>query len=189
MASVPSANDLLAAFLADSEESVIGFHLDGNIFLWNRASEVLYGHAASEICGKSIEHIFPPCELPILKESLCRPEQLGSYTDVPSTRLNKAGLLLHLRVSRSVVRSPQGGKVCVLERARAFLPDLPGASADVHLQFLVEKMPFFSWTTDQRLRIASHWGNQLRRVNRPAINPVGNPFSSIFAAGQSMRLR
>ena len=173
MSSAPSANELLAAFLADSEEAVIGFRLDGTVFLWNHAAETLYGYPSKEILGKSIDCIFQLYELPLLKESLRSPEQLASFTDLPSERLSKAGFLFHLRVSRSLVRSPEGLIVGVLERARAFLPGLAGASADIHLQFLVEKMPFFFWTTDRQLRIASHWGNQVRRANRPPINPVG----------------
>lgn len=173
MCSRPSASDLLAVFLSDSEEAVIGFRLDGTVFLWNPAAEALYGHAEAEILGRSIDCIFPLYELPLLKESLRDPAQLTPFTDLPSERLSKAGFLFRLRVSRSLVRSSEGEIVAVLERARAFLPGLAGASANVHLQFLVEKLPFFFWTTDRQLRIASHWGNQVRRGNRPPINPVG----------------
>lgn len=173
MSSATSVNELLAAFLADPEEAVIGFHLDGSVFLWNHAAETLYGHASQEIIGKSIDCIFPLYDLPPLKESLRNPEQLTSFTDLASERLSKAGFLFHLRISRSLVCSSEGQVLGVLERARAFLPGVAGATADVHLQFLVEKMPFFFWTTDRQLRIASHWGNLVRRPNRAPINPVG----------------
>ena len=39
----PDANPLLEAFLSDPEQAVIGFGLDGAIFLWNQTAELLYG--------------------------------------------------------------------------------------------------------------------------------------------------
>jgi diguanylate cyclase (GGDEF)-like protein/PAS domain S-box-containing protein len=185
MYSPPSANDLLAVFLSAAEEAVVGFHLDGTVFLWNSAAETLYGHAAGEIVGRPVDCIFPIYELPALKESLRNPEQLSSFRNLPSERLSKAGFLFHLRVSRSPVCSPEGQIVGILERARAFVPGLTGASADIHLQFLVEKLPFFFWTTDRQLRIASHWGNQVRRGNRAPINPVGQSVQQYLRSSEA----
>lgn len=185
MSPSPSASDLLAAFLADSEEAVIGFHLDGRVFLWNHAAEVLFGHSSVDMVRKSVDCILPPYEVPLLKESLGHPDQLTSFTDLPSQRLSKAGFLFPLRITRSLVRSPEGQVVGVLERGRAFLPGLAGASADVHLQFLVEKMPYFFWTTDRHLRITSHWGHQVPHPNRPAINPVGQSVQQYLRSNEA----
>jgi diguanylate cyclase (GGDEF)-like protein/PAS domain S-box-containing protein len=173
MRSVPSASELLDSFLSHPGEAVIGFRLDGSIFLWNGFAEALYGYAADEMLGQAVDSIFPLYELPALKECLHNPSLLKPASDLPAERLSKSGFLLSLRVSRSLVRDLQGEPLGVLERARVFSSGIASAPADVHLQFLVEKMPFFFWTTDRNLRIASHWGANSRRGHRYPINPVG----------------
>jgi len=185
MPSLVSANDLLTAFLSDPKEAVIGFCLEGTVFLWNRGAESLYGYPCEEMLGRSLDSILPLNELPKLKESLRHPEQLTSFTNLPCERVSKTGFQFHLRVSRSLVRSPEGEILGVLERARAFLPDFAGASADVHLRFLVQKMPFFFWTTDRQLRIASHWGNQVRCPKGPSIDPVGQPVQEYLRCSET----
>lgn len=66
----PSANQLLDSFLIDPEEAVVGFRLDGSVFLWNCFAETLYGYAAGEITGRPVDCLFPAREFPAVKESL-----------------------------------------------------------------------------------------------------------------------
>jgi len=60
----PSADLLLETILSNPGEAVVGFGLDGAIFLWNRGAETLYGFSRQEIFGKSVTCLLPLYELP-----------------------------------------------------------------------------------------------------------------------------
>jgi len=47
----PNAEFLLKSFLSNTDEAVVGFDLDGAIFLWNQAAAELYGFSQPEIIG------------------------------------------------------------------------------------------------------------------------------------------
>jgi diguanylate cyclase (GGDEF)-like protein len=47
------------------------------------------------------------------------------------------------------------------------------ASAEAHLQFLVEKLPLYFWTTDRRLHVTSYWGSTARPAADFPANSVG----------------
>src|SRR5580700_11216684 len=75
----PDANLLLEAFLSDPGIAVIGFGLDGAIFLWNQAAEALYGFSQAEILGKPVKCLLPPYKLPAHGDLLQHP----AYTESP----------------------------------------------------------------------------------------------------------
>ena len=47
------------------------------------------------------------------------------------------------------------------------------ASAEAHLQFVVEKLPLYFWTTDRRLHVTSYWGSTARPARDFPANSVG----------------
>ena len=81
MSSAPSANELLAAFLADSEEAVIGFHLDASVFLWNHAAEALYGYGstASDLLEAAEKRLYQDKKITPFARITTRPATQPSY--------------------------------------------------------------------------------------------------------------
>src|SRR5258708_32862569 len=69
----PDANPLLEAFLSDPEQAVIGFGLDGAIFLWNQTAEVLFGFTQTEVLGKSVSFLLALFVFPAHEEFLLHP--------------------------------------------------------------------------------------------------------------------
>jgi len=51
---------LLAAIIGATEQAVISVDRDGRVTSWNPGAEVLYGHAADDVLGRSIELVHPP---------------------------------------------------------------------------------------------------------------------------------
>ncbi len=169
----PDANPLLEAFLSDPEQAVIGFGLDGAIFLWNQTAELLYGFTQAEVLGKSVVCLLPLYELPAHEELLHNPSSTEVRVDAVAERLNSSGLLISVRIRRLPIRGAQGEIVGILERAQALAPGNTGSVAEAHLGLLVEQIPLFFWTTDSRLHITSHWGRTASLARSFPRYPVG----------------
>lgn len=170
----PAPNPLLDAFLSNAHEAVVGFDVDGVIFLWNQAAEMLYGFSQAEIIGKPVTRLLPLYELPAHDELLRNPASAESRAETVAERLNRSGLRISVRIQRSpVLRGAQGEVVGILERARALAPGNTCSVAEAHLCLLVEQIPLFFWTTDLRLRVTSHWGRTASLARSFRRYPVG----------------
>ena len=169
----PDANSLLEAFLSDPGKAVIGFRLDGVIFLWNQAAEALYGFSKEEVIGKSVSCLLPQFELPAHQDLLQNPSCTESLSDAVAERLNRNGLRISVRIQRSPVRGTQGEIIGILERAHVLAPGGSCSVAEAHLRLLVEQIPLFFWTTDLLLRVTSHWGRTASLPRSFPRYPVG----------------
>ncbi len=79
----------LAAIVAYSDSAIISKALDGTITSWNPAAEALYGYAANEIVGHTVEVLLPPGhqnDVPELVERLRRGERIPPYDTQRRTR-------------------------------------------------------------------------------------------------------
>lgn len=173
MDATPSSDELLQGFLADPEEAVVGFRLDGSIFLWNHAAEALHGYATAEILGKSVTYLLTPHESAGFTALLSGQVHSSTPARLCLERVNKSGRRISLNLSRSLIQSAEGEPLGFLERARESSMELTQAAAETHLQFLVEKLPLYFWTTDRRLQVTSHWGSTARPASDFPANSVG----------------
>jgi diguanylate cyclase (GGDEF)-like protein/PAS domain S-box-containing protein len=169
----PDTNFLLKAFLSNPAEAVVGFGLDGAIFLWNQAAEALYGFAEAEIVGKQVACLLPLYELPAYEVLLQNPACAESLSDAVAERLSRCGQRVSVRLQRSMIRDAQGEIMGILERAQGLAPGGSCSIAEAHLRLLVEQIPLFFWTTDSRLRVTSHWGRTASLARSFPRYPVG----------------
>ena len=187
MDATPSAYELLNAFLSAPEEAVVGYRWDGNVFLWNGGAEKLYGYAANEVIGKSVKCLLPLYELQEFEEFLAEPRRFISNGEIRQERVNKDGDPLTISVTRSLLFT-QGQPVTILERARDSASELARAAAEAHLQFLVEKLPVYFWTTDRRLRINSQWGSKAGREGAFPSDSLGQSIQQFFRTEEASEL-
>src|SRR5271157_2204295 len=176
--SLPSES-LLEHLLAGSDEALVGFRLDGTIVLWNPAAQDLYGFAEAEVLGKSVTQLLPLYELPALEELLQSPLRIDSSEAEATERLHKEGMRVPVHLQRSLIRTASGEILGVLERTRALSSAAAGNPSQAHFRLMVQQMPVVFWTTDQRLRITSHWGPTLglhRRIQTKAIGQTIHEF-------------
>jgi diguanylate cyclase (GGDEF)-like protein/PAS domain S-box-containing protein len=166
-------NPLLDAFLSNAHEAVVGFDVDGAIFLWNQAAETLYGFTQAEIIGKPFTCLLLLYELTALDELLRNPASAKLRAEAVAERLNRSGLRISVRIQRSPIRGAQGEIIGILERARPLAPGNTCSVADAHLRLLVEQIPLFFWTTDLHLRVTSHWGRTASLARSFPRYPVG----------------
>jgi diguanylate cyclase (GGDEF)-like protein/PAS domain S-box-containing protein len=169
----PGPNPLLEAFLSDPDQAVIGFGLDGAVFLWNPAAELLYGFTQAEVLGKSVACLLPLYELPAHEELLHNPSCTESRVDSVAERLDRSGLRISVRIHRSPIRDAHGEIIGIPERAHVLAVGNTCSVAEAHLCLLVEQIPLFFWTTDSRLHITSHWGRTASLPRSFPRYPVG----------------
>jgi PAS domain S-box-containing protein len=87
----PDAKVLLEAFLSDPAEAVVGFGLDGAIFLWNQAAQELYGFTQTEIVGKPAACLLPLYELSAHDNLLKNPSWNEPLLEAVAERINRTG--------------------------------------------------------------------------------------------------
>jgi PAS domain S-box-containing protein len=98
----------LAAIVESSEDAIIGKSLDGIITSWNQAAERIYGYAASEMMGKSVETLISPGrpdEMTLILEKIRRGQRVEHYETV---RIGKSGEPLAVSLTVSPIKDRSG---------------------------------------------------------------------------------
>jgi diguanylate cyclase (GGDEF)-like protein/PAS domain S-box-containing protein len=111
--------------------------------------------------------------LPALEDLLQSPLRIESSEAEATERLHKEGLRVPVHLQRSLVRSANREILGVLERTRPLSSAPAGAAAQTHFRLMLQQMPVVFWTTDQRLRITSHWGPTLGLYRRMQTKAIG----------------
>ena len=112
------ARSRLAAIVESSNDAVIGQTLEGIITSWNVAAERIYGYLEGEVLGESLSLLVPPDrsdEVPAILEKVRRGERLDHYE---TERVKKDGERIHVSITVSPVRDPDGNIVGVSTVAR-----------------------------------------------------------------------
>lgn len=94
----------LAAIIADSEESIVGQNLNGEITSWNRGAEKLYGYKEREVLGKSIRTIVPDDkneEVSSIYRSIIEGKTVEHFQTV---RKKKNGQLVNVSISVAPIK-------------------------------------------------------------------------------------
>ena len=112
------ARTLLAAIVSDSDDAIVSKTLDGTIRSWNAAAERLFGHAASEAVGQSINLIIPAelrDEEAAILQRLRRGERIHHFETV---RVAKNGRRIDISLTISPVSDDAGRIVGASKVAR-----------------------------------------------------------------------
>ena len=108
----------VAAIVESSGDAILGTTLDGTVLSWNSGAERLYGYAAREVLGRSVELLLPPDrpgEVGRLAERLKRGEHIADFETV---RVARDGRPVDVSLTISPVRDASGALVAVSSIAR-----------------------------------------------------------------------
>ncbi len=101
-------NKFLASIILSSDDSIEALSLDGNILVWNKGSEQLYGYSSNEMIGKSILTLYPENrldEFPLFISKIKNGEHIEPYITV---RKGKNNDLIEVAVSASPIKDNDG---------------------------------------------------------------------------------
>lgn len=107
-----------AELIEASDTAVIGRSLDNRILSWNRGAERLYGYAALEVIGRSMDMLAPSERAAESRVMMDRIVQRGRIEEVDTVRIAKDGHRVHVSVLVIPTRGPSGDIVGALTIAR-----------------------------------------------------------------------
>lgn len=109
---------VFGAAVQSSQDAIVTKTLDGTVTGWNPAAERLFGYAAEEIVGKSIDMIVPEERRTELHDILARIGRGYRIEHHETIRLAKGGKRIDVSLSISPIKSPSGEIVGACKIAR-----------------------------------------------------------------------
>ncbi len=103
-----ASSAFLAAIVDSAEDAILGQSLDGTILSWNAAAARMYGYAADEIVGKSIDILVPPDRQPEI-ERIFRAISAGDRVErLETVRVAKSGRRVEVSLTVSPIVAVDG---------------------------------------------------------------------------------
>lgn len=105
---IEDARGVLSALVENADEAIIGKHLSGTIFSWNKAAELLYGYTNKEMMGASIQTLFPKenkHEFERMIKKIMRGEHIKNKE---TTWIHKDGHTIPVSVTISPIKNASG---------------------------------------------------------------------------------
>jgi PAS domain S-box-containing protein len=98
----------LAAIVESSDDAIIGKNLDGVITSWNAGAERIFGYAAEELVGRSIDLLIPADRRDEESETLARLRRGERVGHFDSARVTKDGRPIDVSTTVSPIRDGTG---------------------------------------------------------------------------------
>jgi len=119
---IANSDAVAAAILASMQEAVIYADLKGIIRVWNRGAEKIFGYAADEAVGQSVDIIIPEKLRAAHWTGFNKAVEHGDILSAPGARmtrgLKKDGGQLFVEMSFAMVKSPVGEMIGSIAVAR-----------------------------------------------------------------------
>jgi two-component system sensor kinase FixL len=143
--SAEAANNRLVAFIASSEDAIVGKALDGLVTSWNRGAELIFGYTAADMLGRTISILIPdgePDESPQILARIIRGERIAHYE---TRRRRKDGIVIDISLSVSPINDSAGRLIGASKVSR----DITAAKAaeaalregEAHLRSILDTVP------------------------------------------------
>jgi diguanylate cyclase (GGDEF)-like protein/PAS domain S-box-containing protein len=104
----PPPADLFAALVASTDDAVLTTTLDGTITSWNPAAQRIYGFAAHEVVGRSLEAITAPEDTEDQAETVALLGAAARIEPFDLRRLDHNGRTIDVSVTASPIVDPHG---------------------------------------------------------------------------------
>jgi two-component system NtrC family sensor kinase len=102
------ANAELAAVVECADAAIISKDLEGQILTWNSGAERIYGYSSAEMVGRTMEVLIPEERRNEDRDLTQRLRRGENIQHLETTRLTKAGELIHILLTISPIRDRNG---------------------------------------------------------------------------------
>ena len=137
--SAPLAPYWLPAIIESADDAIISKTLEGIITSWNGAAERIFGYRAEEVIGKSILIIIPP-ELHDEEDDILSRIRSGQRIEhFETVRLHKDGRRMHISLTVSPIRTPDGTVIGASKIARNITERIRAEEERQHLLLEAER--------------------------------------------------
>jgi two-component system sensor kinase FixL len=110
-----AAERLLDAIVESTEDAIVQHDLSGTVRSWNRGAQTMFGYAASEVVGRSINHLLPRDDDGGFDDLMRRLRGGEPVQPRDLVALTRDGQRIHVSVSLSPIRDADGrGSAAVL---------------------------------------------------------------------------
>lgn len=155
-------SQLLSAIVMSSDDAIISKNLNGVIRSWNEGAQRLFGYAADEAIGRTVEMLFPPGrenEEAHIIQRIRAGERVENFDTV---RMHKDGRLIDVSLTISPIRTPEGAVIGASKIAR----DITGRKrmearlkrSEEEFRSMAENISQLAWMTDEQGWI--YWYNK-----------------------------
>jgi two-component system, cell cycle sensor histidine kinase and response regulator CckA len=108
----------LAAVVESSHDAIISLTPGGIVLTWNQGAERIFGYSATEAIGRSILFLSPPGGSVEGLTLMQRVERADAVEPFETVRVKKDGTLIHIALTLSAIKGPEGEVVGVSSVAR-----------------------------------------------------------------------
>lgn len=180
----PSVPMVLVAIADTSTEAVVAYRPDGTVIVWNLAAERLYGWAADQIVGHSIDAVVP-AEHRVERHSITTRTLAGASIELPEApRVHKTGSKLRVSLTSSPVRTPQGSIIACLEIGHDIGAQPRRDELNARLAEVVESAQDAVMSFDLNERVTT-WNHSAERLyGHSTEETIGRHYSEILAGSE-----
>jgi PAS domain S-box-containing protein len=156
---LPNSQQHLAAIVESSEDAVISEDLRGNVTSWNKGAQKMFGYAADEVLGKSIELVAAPVKTGEIAEIVRRIKTGDGVYQLETKRCRKDGREISVSLTASPMRDTKG-KIVGISKIVRDITDRKQAektlvqvneelrNSEERFRTLADFVPDMLWTTD-----------------------------------------
>lgn len=146
------AQQLLQAIVNSSDDAIYSRSLDGQILSWNPGAERLFGYAAAEIVGTSIDRLIPVERRAEDRATLDRVRRGERVTHYETVRLTKSGERVEISLTTSPIFDAAGQVIGISKIARDITAAKRAArelrSSEERFTRFTQNLPGLAWIKD-----------------------------------------
>jgi two-component system, chemotaxis family, CheB/CheR fusion protein len=169
----------LAAVMQSSHDAVLIFDFEGKLFGWNRGAEALYGYDSEQALKMNVSVLIPDAAREAQRQAMERVRQGADLIDFASSRRTRAGAIVHVSVTASLLRDETDRPIAIATTERdvteRILAETKLRESEQRFRLLADSAPVMIWMSDLEGTCNSSIRSTSARPAAVRLSPWGVP--------------